>query len=269
MRCVSFCTAKNYDMAKMAKFFKSQNLIVRLHRNVLHVAIASSSSNVFLFTNGCFVTWGLKKKQEDQLLEEIRHFSIEPLEKIETDYFAVKYGPETKIKSHERSNIDIINLESDNVQLKLAISYGLAQSIKLESYEAKIQMTIRKNTHLVEELATRGKIKLPRKAINRRMGEIYLERASINLKSEYIDIPEYFWEHPSFEVYYSMTEQFLDVPRRVSSINHKLDVLHDLFEMLTTQLEHRYSALLEYIVILLIFMEVVFNFLHFGKALMT
>lgn len=260
MRCVSFSTAKSFDLATMAKFFKSQNSSVRLHRNVLHVAINSILSNVFFFTNGCFVTWGLKKKQEDQLLEEIRPFSIDHLQKIETDYFSVKYGLETKIRSHERSNIDIIELDTDSVQLKLAISYGLAQSVKLEAYEEKIQMTIRKNTHIVEELAQFGKISLPRKDINRRMGEIFLERASINLKSEYIDVPEYFWEHPSFEVYYTMTEQFLDVPRRVAAINHKLDVLHDIFQMLTAQLEHRYSAILEYIVILLIFIEVLFSF---------
>lgn len=269
MRCVSFCTAKSYDLAGLAKLFKTQHLTVRAYRNVLHVAIFAPINNAFFFSNGCFVSWGLKKRQEDQLLAMIKPYSYDLLDKIEVDHFAVKKGSETKIRSHERSNIDIIELHSDDDQLKVAISYGLAQSIKLESYEEKIKITIGKNSHIVEELAQKGKITLPRREINRRMGDIFLERASINLKSEYIDIPEYFWEHPSLEVYYVMTEQFLDIPRRVSAINHKLDVLHDIFQMLTTQLEHSYSTFLEYIVILLIGMEVFFSVLHFGKALFT
>src|SRR5205814_2344144 len=155
----------------------------------------------------------------------------------------------TDLYPYERFNIDIIQLENDSQQLKLAISYGLAQSIKLESYEESIQKTIDKNKYLPEELALRGKIPLSRHAISQRMGELFLERSSVNLRGEYFEVPEYFWRHPNLENYYILTESFLDIPRRVASLNQKLDVLHELFDMLTTQLQHRHSTYLELIII--------------------
>jgi uncharacterized Rmd1/YagE family protein len=68
------------------------------------------------------------------------------------------------------------------------------------------------------------------------MGQIFLARSYINLNSAYLTAPEYSWEHPSFESYYNMSEKFLDIPKRVSTSNQKLDVIHELFDMLTSQL---------------------------------
>jgi uncharacterized Rmd1/YagE family protein len=158
--------------------------------------------------------------------------------------------------SHERFNVDVIVLESDSVQLKLAISYGLAQSIQLESYESAIQKTIEENTPVPEQLAKKGKIYLSRQAISKRMGQIFLARSYINLNSEYLAEPEYFWEHPTLSDYYTMSEKFLDVPRRVSALNQKLDILDELLQMLNGQLQHRYSSILELIIILLIGFEI-------------
>ena len=87
------------------------------------------------------------------------------------------------------------------------------------------------------------------------MGQIFLARSSINLNSEYLAAPEYFWEHPSMEDYYNMSEKFLDIQRRVSTLSQKLDVLHELFDMLSSQLQHRHANILESIIILLIVVE--------------
>lgn len=259
MRCVSFCTAKAYSLNGLSNFFKNKKFITKLYRNVLHVSVADKSADLFFFSHGCFVSWNLKRKNEQFLLQEIKPFSTEPLDRIETDYFSFIYGDETSLETHERFNTDVITLESDNVQIKLAISYGLAESIKLEYYEELIKNTIKKNSQLPEELAKSGKILLSRKAISQRMGEIFIEMSSVNLNSGYLDVPEYFWRFPNLENYYTMTEQFLDITRRVAALNQRLDVLHQFFDMLTGQLQFQHSSLLEVIIILLIFIEIVIS----------
>jgi uncharacterized Rmd1/YagE family protein len=262
MRCVSFCTAKAYSLSDLSNYFKSQKLSIKIYRNVMHVSIPTKFADIFFFSHGCFVSWNLKKKNELALLKAIKPFSIEPLDKIESDYFSFSYGEETSLDTHERLNADIITLESDSIQIKLAISYGLAESIKLEYYEELIQNTIRKNSQLPEELARSGKILLSRKAISQRMGEIFIEMSSVNLNSDYLDVPEYFWRFPNLENYYSMTEQFLDITRRVTALNQRLDVLHQFFDMLTGQLQFQHSALLEVVIILLIFIEIVISLIQ-------
>lgn len=265
MRCMSFCTANSYKLNVIADFFKAKHFMVKLYRNVLHVTKPNKNFDMFFFYNGCFVTWGLRKEQEQQVITQIKEFSVDPLEKLESDRFIFRLGKETTISPHQRFNADLITIdteEADNIQIKLAISYGLAQSVKLESYEESIQKTIDSNSPIPNELARSGKISLSRRAISKRLGQIFIERSSVNLKSEYFDVPEYFWRYSNLESYYVMTEKFLDIPKRVASLNHKLDVLHEIFDMLNNQLQHRYSSILETVIILLIIIEIVQNFVH-------
>jgi uncharacterized Rmd1/YagE family protein len=265
MRCVSFCTAANYKLGSLAEFFRSKRYIAKVFRNVLYVTKQDKPIDLFFFNHGCFVTWNLRKQQEKKIIEEIKPFSIEPLEKIEMDRFIYYLGKETRLFPHQRFNVDVITLESnesDNVQIKLAISYGLAQSIKLESYEESVNKTVLANSHFPKELARFGKISLSRSEISKRIGEIFLTRSSVNLSSEYLDVPEYFWRYSNLESYYEMTEKFLDIPKRVAALNHKLDVAHEILEMLNSQLQHRYSSILEFVIILLIFIEIVVQILQ-------
>jgi len=259
MRCVSFCPTENYRLTTISSFFRSLGYSVKQYRKVIHISHPTPSQeyDIFIFSYGCLVTWGLKHKEEKQLLEQLKPFSINPLPTVELGRFVYRYGDRVEMATHERFNVDVIVLESNSDQLKLAISYGLAQSIQLESYESAVQKTIDQNTHYPEQLAKKGSISLSQKEISRRMGQIFLARSSINLNSEYLAAPEYFWEHPNFEDCYNMSEKFLDIPRRVATLNQKLDVLHELFEMLTSQLQHRHSNMLETIIILLIFVEIV------------
>jgi uncharacterized Rmd1/YagE family protein len=263
MRCVSYCTAGSYDLRSLAASFKRTGYLTRLSRDVLQVANTELSTDVFFFSHGSFVCWGFNKQQELAWVEYVKNYSINPLSTIENDHFAYQFGEETAIDVHDRFKIDIITLDSDNAQVKLAISYGLAQAIKLEAFEAAIQETIIKNSYLPEEIANRGITTMSRIALFKRMGEIFLARSSINLNSEYLDTPEFFWRNPNLEPFYMMTKKFLDVPSRLMSLNQKLDVLQDLFDILNSQIEHRHSSMLEMIIILLILIEIIISVFQF------
>jgi uncharacterized Rmd1/YagE family protein len=256
MRCTAFCQAASYRLNAISSYFRSNGYLVKPYRKVLHITPITKQGDIFIFSYGCSVAWGLKKNAETQLLKQLETFSTNLLPTMEVDRFVYKYGDHTEMMTHDRFNTDIIILESDSVPLKLAISYGLAQSVQLESYESAVQKNIEANAHLPEQLAEHGAIRLSQKAISKRMGEIFIARSSINLNSEYLSAPEYFWEYPSLETYYSMSEKFLDINRRVATLNQKLDVLHELFDMFVAQLQYKRSNILEMIIIILIFIEI-------------
>lgn len=263
LRCVSFCTANSYDILGLASFFKKKGYFIRLTRDALHVTNLKRPGDIFFFNNGCFVCWGFKKHFEERLIMYVKPFALHSLSHIETDHFFYQYGQETTIDTQEKHRLDIITLDSEEAQIKLAISYGLAQSIKLETFEEAIQEAIKKNNHLPEEIATRGIISLSRRAIFKRIGEIFLVRSSINLNIEYLDAPEFFWRNPNLEPYYIIVKKFLDIPSRVMALNQKLDVLQELLHILNSQVQHRHSSLLESIIILLIVVEIFISLFQF------
>lgn len=261
MRCVAYGTASGYDLTALSNSFKRKGFTSKLAKDVFHISADDTPIDLFFFNHGSFVCWGLKRPQEKAWLDKLRDFSINPLQTFETDHFGFQFGPETSIDAHDRFNLDVITLQSDNPQAKLAISYALAQSIKLETFEDAIQQAIRKNGHLPEDISLKGNISLSRRSIFRRMGEIFIARSSINLSSEYLDVPEFFWRHPNLEEYYTMAKKFLDIPSRVTALNQKLDVLQELLAILNTQLQHRHSSMLEMTIIILILIEITISLL--------
>lgn len=258
-RCVSYCTAASYDLTALANSLDRKNYLVKLSRDVLFLSNIRNGSEIFIFNHGSFVCWGLTKRAEQKWIQHLKIFAREPLTNIEMDFFSYRMGDDTTIISHERFKLDIITLESTNPQIKLAISYGLAQSIKLESFETAIQLTVQKNSFLPTDIANYGSITLSRRSIFKRMGEIFLARSSINLNSEFLDTPEFFWRNPNLEMYYTMTSKFLDIPARVAALNQKLDVLQELLDILNSQLQHKHSTLLETIIIALIMIEILIS----------
>lgn len=264
-RCVSFCTAESYDILGLAAFFKKKGYQTHMSKDVLQVKNARRADSAFFFNYGCFVSWGFNKSFEEKLVEYVKPYSVQPLKVIEIDHFYYQYGDDTRLDIHQKLRLDIILLGSSDDQIKLAISYGLAQSIKLEAFEEAIQDVIKKNDYLPKEIATRGSISLSRRAIFKRIGEIFLARSSINLNIEYLDVPEFFWRNPNLESFYIMTKKFLDIPSRVMALNQKLDVLQELLHILNSQVQHRHSSMLESIIILLILIEIMVSLfqLHF------
>lgn len=259
LRCVSFCTADSYDLLGLANFYKKKGYFTRLSRDVLHITSLKRPGELFFFTHGCFVCWGFKKPFEDKVLEYVKEFSTNPLAAIETDYFYYENGKNANINTHDSLRLDVITLDSEETQIKLAISYGLSQSIKLEAFEEAIKGVIRSNSHLPEEIASKGKVSLSRRDIFKRMGEIFIARSSINLNIEYLDVPEFFWRNPNLEPYYMMTSKFLDITSRVSALNQRLDVLQELLDILNSQVQHLHSSLMEGVIIVLIFMEILIS----------
>jgi uncharacterized Rmd1/YagE family protein len=262
-RCISYCTANGYNLADLAQYFKKRGYEVRMSRDFVHVARDNKKTDVFFFNHGCFVSWGLTKRHEQKILEQVLPFSKEALIKIESDYFSFRYGDQTTIDTDQKSRLDVITLENDDPFLKLAFSYAIAQSSKLETFEEAIQEAIRKNSLLPYEIATHGIISLSRRAIFKRIGEIFLARSSINLNSEYLDAPEFFWRNPNLEPIFISAKKFLDIPTRVMALNQKLDVLQELLHILNSQVQQRHSNLLETIIILLILIEIMISIFKF------
>ncbi len=60
-----------------------------------------------------------------------------------------------------------------------------------------------------------------------------------------------------------MTAAFQDIQVRQNILNHRLDMIHELYSILSNELNYKHSTRLEIIIIVLITMEVLFAFLHF------
>lgn len=252
MRCTCYCTAAAYDIPRLFQYLQRMGT-TQLFRDVVHIQLQEDNhlkGDIFYFSYGSVVCWGFSEEEEKELIASLKEFEKEPLVRPELDEFTFVYGESMKIEEDE------IVLQDENSLTKLAVSHGLAQSVKLTTFEELIQKTINHTQQLPIDLAKRGKIPLSRKEISRKMGEIFIERNFINLHSDILDTPEFFWDYPELESFYRRTAHYLDVTKRAESLNKRLNVVHELFEILSSELNHQHSSRLELTIILLILIEV-------------
>lgn len=255
MDCCAFCTASSYAIKPLYEVMRV-TYKTTLYRDVVHVAMEKHglAFDVFFFSYGVTVFWGADRETGLKILkEEMTPFEQQKSNDIETDIFTFGYGDSIKIVEDE------ITLPNDSILTKLAISHGIAQSVKLGAFETSLQKTFQLTKLIPEDLAKYGKISLSRKEIRRKMGELFIARNSVNLNMDVLDTPEFFWEYPELEPLYLMMANYLDVRTRVEILNQRLNVIHGLFEMLATELNHSHSNRLEWAVIWLILIEVIIS----------
>ena len=252
--CRAYCRAKTFAFGELRDYFLKQQRCA-MYKDVLY--IEREEGEAFIFPFGVLVIWGLSHDEIQKLLEEISPFERELLAGPIIDEFTyILAAGETRI--HE----DCIRLTDDTVLERLAVSYGIAQSVKLSEFEEYALHTIEKTSHIPRTIAETGRLKLSRRAIARMRGTLYLVESDINLNFDLLDTPEFFWDYPEVEYMYTITASYLDVKSRIEVLNKKVHVIHELLEMLAEEQRHKHSSLLEWIIIWLIAIEVLFFIIH-------
>lgn len=146
---------------------------------------------------------------------------------------------------------------------KVAFSSGLSRSTKLAVLESMLDSYLI-TTHTIPRLLSRGsKLPFTRSFILRKTGELLEFRAQLNLYSELTDsLPDIFWDSRhelGLEGYYDAVGRALDVDVRIRQLNAKLDYASGIVEVLRERLSERHSLLLEWMIIILITIEVGFE----------
>ena len=252
-RCIALCPAKRFDFEALREHFSTAYRTV-LYRDALHL---ETVGDVYLFEYGVVVLWGIDHDLEQRLLTELKPYCVDLLAEPITDSFSYELNV-----SPPRIHADTLYLGSSAPLEKLAVSHGIAQSVKLSELEVYAQKTIDESAHIPRNIANTGSSQLGRKAIAKMRGQLFLVESDINLHYALLDTPEFFWEYPEVEELYTMTARYLDVQGRTEVLNRKLQVIHQMFGMLADEQKHKHSSLLEWIIIWLIAIEIVIFFVH-------
>lgn len=255
MQCSVYCTSFNQDLKSIFHTLKKNYPATFVH-DLIHIEFTNEidAANAFIFPYGAIVLWNLSDSKTEELLNFISTFATDPIRQPEK--YSYMYG--AKAAYHD----DLITLPDNCTETKIAFSYSLAQSTKLSAFEVVLQNTFAATRHIPESLAKSGSIPLSRKGIRKKIGQLFIERSSINLHLNALDTPEFFWENAEYDPIYQLMSTELDIAERTSALNQQLDVLHDLFDMLGNELNHQHSSRLEWAIIILIVIEVSLVLFH-------
>ncbi|GIK01554.1 hypothetical protein Aspvir_005592 [Aspergillus viridinutans] len=258
-------------------------------RRVSNPATTDLSSDevgdVFVFPSGTVVAWSLPEGFTSFLATRtllpaaegahIEHLETEDLEYIEDpqrENSSIKGDTiilGTKSDSGDPESKLVGQQSVDTVLTKVAFSSGLARSTKLAVLETLLANYF-ESTRTIPTLLSQGsRLPFTRDFILRKTGQLLSVRAQLNLYSELTDsLPDLFWDSRhelGLEGYYEQVGRALDVGIRIKLLNEKMDYAQEIASVLRERLSETHGLRLEWIIILLIAVEVGFEVLRLWK----
>ena len=109
---------------------------------------------------------------------------------------------------------DIILTADCNELDKYTFSNAIAQSVKLGIWETSLNHYVDSIEFITEDLKAGRKIKMTREEVLRKQGELFALRHLINLSSDLLDTPDFYWERDDLESLYQQTCAYFNIAKR-------------------------------------------------------
>lgn len=253
---------------KLGQYAKLYDTIVP--DEVIRYAGENPGESVMVLANGTLVGWGIA---EDDMGAHVTMVS---------DSVVTAYSPESEEmdfvelgendmgdENHSESFVlgDIFVAQNRDPQQKklemAAFAIGLSRSTRLSILEESLERHIALTRENSEFLSRGLEVNTKEADILKLTGRLFLLRGKLNLYSELIETPDLYWSEPNLEKIYDAVGKRLDILLRILIMNRKLDYVTEEQRALLTVLNEKKSTRLEWIIIILIMVEVGFETFHF------
>lgn len=240
---------------------------------VVH-ARAANGGDIFVFPSGTLVTWSLPPDAvARQLLRAAEDLHPAHLREAEDLDFTTDPSREASIlkgdlvvlgtRREQDAGAGAGGDRLDTTLAQIAFSSGLARSTKLAVLETALTSYF-ESTRAIPALLARGAgVPLSRRFILQKTGELLSLRARLNHYSELTDaLPDIFWDSRSelgLDGYYEQVGRALDVNVRIRALNQKMDYASEIATVLREMSSEQHGTRLEWIIIALIAVEVIFE----------
>uniref|UniRef100_A0A0K0DJF1 DUF155 domain-containing protein n=1 Tax=Angiostrongylus cantonensis TaxID=6313 RepID=A0A0K0DJF1_ANGCA len=200
------------------------------------------------------------------------------MEEQDTMPYSVSENDDTGIK-HDRF---ILNVDKhgakhrtfEGILERFSLSQAFAASVKVGVWETLLNdlaeplsctTKARLLCIITNKALKQGVIPWSRKAALIKAGEFADLRHSINLDCTLLN-RDFYWDRSHLEEYYLMSARHFTIGRRLSGLNRRLDYCEELVKMVDNMIALRHASTLEWMIIALIVIEVIFDLLHYTDS---
>eukprot|EP00164_Ancoracysta_twista_P005516 GFYU01007566.1.p1 GENE.GFYU01007566.1~~GFYU01007566.1.p1 ORF type:complete len:380 (+),score=111.19 GFYU01007566.1:141-1280(+) len=278
--CAAYHTSQAYDFPGLLKCLGDRyGRHVHMYSDdaVYVPSDLEENAGTFFFKDGAFVTWGTPVEEHLKYREIVGPFEKSPHFQYEYEEMRYHYGIDRDSgMDADTIVLGVVDDDKSKALEKLAFSYAICRSVRLGVVERRMDDLVSSlksvpnnlisGTDLLDTTSAQT-LRPPRltlKSVNVKLGLLLELRGYLNLHSDLIDTPDFYWEEPHLETLFTAISETLDMKERIEILNKKLDYSQELVEVLRTHLSEEHGIRLEWAIIGLITVEVLFEFIHYA-----
>jgi len=207
-----------------------------------------------LFRYGVVVLIGLTPLEEDEVLRSLQPRIARELSRREEETAIIELSAERDDQIPPGGPIYVKGWSAERL---LLISDALAKSVVLAHDEREVASVFDRIEPFARELAEHGRIPAGRRAILQHIGRALLVSQRVSGRVAVAEKPDVLWDRPDLERLYARVQDEYELKERAEALNRKLAVISDTATALTDVIDTERSLRLEFIIVVLIVLEVV------------
>lgn len=223
----AYATAEEYDLEKLHTAITKQDLyetrkfFTNSDSDALHVRgkyeVDLEPHDIFFFREGSVVLWNCTELEASNVMQYLRQFEISSYdqEDVINENELMNYTYTNDAQSGSLKSGDFfIRRNSDGDLEKYTFSNAMTSSVKLGIWEAMLDKYIESIEFVTEDLKEGRHIKMTRAEALRKTGELFALKHLINLSSDLLETPDFYWDRENLEQLFVSTCSYFSIQRR-------------------------------------------------------
>eukprot|EP00057_Strongylocentrotus_purpuratus_P013906 XP_011668380.1 PREDICTED: required for meiotic nuclear division protein 1 homolog [Strongylocentrotus purpuratus] len=280
--CTAFTTAEEYNLEHLSydlQIQKNKFVLAEMPQDahdILHVQLSDEyykgqevdePGEMFFFREGSVVFWNVPDPEIKLVMRIISRHQHQPYEiaLVNWENEQMTFGYHDQATSLVKGDIllDSARPTNETALEKFAFANAMALSVKLAIWEYSLDQFVSSIENIPDNMKLGKGVKLSREEVMKKTGELFGLRHRINLSSDLLISPDFYWDREELELVYNKMCQFLSISRRTNVMNEKLNHCTELVDLMRSHLEEKHTHRLEWMIIILIMVEVGFEIIHY------
>jgi uncharacterized Rmd1/YagE family protein len=256
LKVLSLQIADGIDIKEFKTVFKAE--LFHGDSDELFYRIKSTSQKyVYIFKYGIVSFLGYNEVEIMAFIQAITPYCKNPFEQHISDEFDIEVNaPRNKFGYNK------IEIEGETTESLRLIMLNVSQSVALDHYSQQTNKLLEEATYHTQTLEKKGRLELSGGNLKKYIGRTLNLKNRIEANLYIFDSPEETWEDENLNRLDIGLKRTFDLQARFRTIREGLEIVKENLDLFKDLLQYRNSIVLEWIIIILILVEVINLFIE-------
>lgn len=255
----AYQVSESFNIKKLRSEFRAEAHIG--NNSELFYVFNEINRYLYVFDYGVVVFANYDDITKSNFLRFIKTYSDNWLDNELTEAYRIEIDEKTT-KSYVKN--DYVKVTDITPSVMRIVMLNTGQSVALEYYEMLTDELLNSMKTYTQQLELKGKLSVSKTALLKYIGKVLNVKNSIVDNLYILDDPNMTWEDEDINRLNHSLKANFDTNARFKDLDYRLQIIENNLKIFTDLLNHRESQYLEWIIIILIFIEIV-NALFFHK----
>ena len=216
-------------------------------------ALNDSNRYLYVFDYGVVVFGNYDVLAKNEFVDYIKNYATTLVDIDLSEEYRIETDEKLQKVTVKNNYVTVPQIDSSILRI---VMLNIGQSVALDYYEVLTNELITSSKHYILELEQRGKLSISKTNLLKYIGKVLNVKNSIVDNLYILDDPNLVWDNEELNLLNRHLKANFDINTRFKDLDYRLQIVENNLKLFTDVLNVRESSRLEWVVIILIALEI-------------